>query len=53
MFPKSSRCGRATALTTVPDGSAPEADERNRTADPFITSEVRYQLSYVGAGGAL
>jgi hypothetical protein len=33
-----------------------EADERNRTADPFITSEVLYQLSYVGAlailGGA-
>ena len=25
-----------------------EADERNRTADPFITSEVLYQLSYVG-----
>ena len=24
------------------------ADERNRTADPFITSEVLYQLSYVG-----
>jgi hypothetical protein len=26
------------------------ADERIRTADPFITSEVLYQLSYVGAG---
>lgn len=25
-----------------------EADERTRTADPFITSEVLYQLSYVG-----
>ena len=25
-----------------------EADERIRTADPFITSEVLYQLSYVG-----
>ena len=24
------------------------ADERIRTADPFITSEVLYQLSYVG-----
>src|SRR5687767_5132626 len=24
------------------------ADERTRTADPFITSEVLYQLSYVG-----
>ena len=28
----------------------PEADARTRTADPFITSEVLYQLSYVGAG---
>ena len=27
------------------------ADERIRTADPFITSEVLYQLSYVGNGG--
>ena len=24
------------------------ADARIRTADPFITSEVLYQLSYVG-----
>ncbi len=30
------------------------ADERIRTADPFITSEVLYQLSYVGeADGTL
>jgi hypothetical protein len=27
-----------------------EADARIRTADPFITSEVLYQLSYVGPG---
>jgi hypothetical protein len=27
-----------------------EAAERIRTADPFITSEVLYQLSYGGAG---
>ena len=27
-----------------------EADARTRTADPFITSEVLYQLSYVGVG---
>ena len=27
------------------------ADARNRTGDPFITSEVLYQLSYVGGGG--
>jgi hypothetical protein len=26
------------------------ADARTRTADPFITSEVLYQLSYVGSG---
>lgn len=25
-----------------------QADARIRTADPFITSEVLYQLSYVG-----
>ncbi len=28
-----------------------EADARTRTADPFITSEVLYQLSYVGGAG--
>jgi hypothetical protein len=28
-----------------------QADARTRTADPFITSEVLYQLSYVGEGG--
>jgi hypothetical protein len=28
-----------------------EADARTRTADPFITSEVLYQLSYVGGDG--
>ena len=28
-----------------------EADARIRTGDPFITSEVLYQLSYVGVGG--
>ncbi len=27
-----------------------EADARTRTGDPFITSEVLYQLSYVGEG---
>jgi integrase len=30
-----------------------EADARIRTADPFITSEVLYQLSYVGAACSL
>jgi hypothetical protein len=29
-------------------GFPERADERIRTADPFITSEVLYQLSYVG-----
>jgi hypothetical protein len=29
----------------------PEADARTRTVDPFITSEVLYQLSYVGGRG--
>jgi hypothetical protein len=28
------------------------ADARTRTGDPFITSEVLYQLSYVGATGS-
>src|SRR5207248_598382 len=27
-----------------------KADARTRTGDPFITSEVLYQLSYVGGG---
>ena len=30
-----------------------QADARTRTGDPFITSEVLYQLSYVGAGASL
>jgi hypothetical protein len=29
-----------------------EADGGTRTRDPFITSEVLYQLSYVGTAGA-
>jgi hypothetical protein len=31
-----------------PAGLFEKADARIRTADPFITSEVLYQLSYVG-----
>jgi hypothetical protein len=31
-------------------GPSRQADARTRTGDPFITSEVLYQLSYVGAG---
>jgi hypothetical protein len=30
-------------------GTSRQADARIRTGDPFITSEVLYQLSYVGA----
>ena len=30
-----------------------EADARIRTADPFITSEVLYQLSYVGGEASI
>src|SRR5439155_15325545 len=35
------------------NGLSPEADARIRTADPFITSEVLYQLSYVGTAPTL
>src|SRR3990170_4965275 len=34
------------------NGSCNEADARTRTGDPFITSEVLYQLSYVGGAGS-
>ena len=34
-------------MSRIPPHSA-EADGRTRTGDPFITSEVLYQLSYVG-----
>jgi hypothetical protein len=38
-----------SALTSrFPRGRIPKADARTRTGDPFITSEVLYQLSYVG-----
>ena len=29
------------------------ADARTRTGDPIITSDVLYQLSYVGSAGAV
>ena len=45
--PESSE-GAATAEAA----SVKEADARIRTADPFITSEVLYQLSYVGGEGS-
>jgi hypothetical protein len=34
-------------------GSTKGADGETRTPDPFITSEVLYQLSYVGGSGEL
>ena len=34
-------------------GDSGKADARTRTGDPFITSEVLYQLSYVGAKTSL
>jgi hypothetical protein len=34
------------------EGGFVEADARTRTGDPFITSEVLYQLSYVGGAAA-
>src|SRR5438128_2172585 len=37
----------------VASGSPRRADARTRTGDPFITSEVLYQLSYVGAALSL
>ena len=36
------------ASTEEAPAKEPKADARTRTADPFITSEVLYQLSYVG-----
>jgi hypothetical protein len=34
-------------------GSLRRADARTRTGDPFITSEVLYQLSYVGGASTV
>ena len=42
------RADRVVVLDEDDSGVSGEADERIRTADPFITSEVLYQLSYVG-----
>ena len=47
--------GRPEGTDPAPTGqlptaglARPRADARIRTGDPFITSEVLYQLSYVG-----
>jgi hypothetical protein len=37
------------AAATANASTDAEADGETRTPDPFITSEVLYQLSYVGA----
>jgi hypothetical protein len=42
---------RGGSETAWQRGIRAEADGRTRTGDPFITSEVLYQLSYVGGGG--
>jgi hypothetical protein len=42
---------RANEVLGASSADALEADGRTRTGDPFITSEVLYQLSYVGGGG--
>jgi hypothetical protein len=39
--------------TTLQGRSQKEADARTRTGDPFITSEVLYQLSYVGGASTV
>ena len=43
-------CGSSESGTPCarPAQNAKQADARIRTGDPFITSEVLYQLSYVG-----
>jgi hypothetical protein len=43
---------RAIAGSTALAGRDRKADARIRTGDPFITSEVLYQLSYVGVTAA-
>ena len=48
-----SRRAFITSAVLVWKGKRREADARIRTADPFITSEVLYQLSYVGLEGGI
>ncbi len=54
MYPFRTRTGRsAWPAQTKGPANETKADARTRTEDPFITSEVLYQLSYVGtASGA-
>ena len=49
--PRASLCRRLLTPALTPPLAMvrkPRADARTRTGDPFITSEVLYQLSYVG-----
>jgi hypothetical protein len=50
--PSRYRASRSPEATTTGEAGNPaskeRADARTRTGDPFITSEVLYQLSYVG-----
>jgi hypothetical protein len=51
MYPFRTRNPRAALhLQAKVLAKRPKADARTRTGDPFITSEVLYQLSYVGKG---
>ena len=45
--------GPPSASTQCPNLALTQADARTRTGDPFITSEVLYQLSYVGGARIL
>src|SRR5262249_49183785 len=47
------RAGRLARPRSPKTPAPEEADARTRTGDPFITSEVLYQLSYVGGAPRL
>ena len=52
MYAEAAMARRATSIQNAWKAQAcDEADARTRTGDPFITSEVLYQLSYVGGAG--
>jgi hypothetical protein len=52
-IPPHSRGDSNGVATLSPESGDKEADARTRTGDPFITSEVLYQLSYVGKASTL
>ena len=49
----SARTHAGLELDRLRTPSGERADARTRTGDPFITSEVLYQLSYVGGAPTL